>query len=70
MDASRGGTHGDAEIVIISDPQQIQNKDFANNNVDGDTQVQFFHGFLRSIPLNKVVTIQISYVFYFNSSKK
>ncbi|XP_076895967.1 protein DETOXIFICATION 53-like [Bidens hawaiensis] len=56
MDASRGGAHGDADIVVINDSEQIQNKDFANNNVNHeDTQVRFFRDFLTSIPVNKVV---------------
>lgn len=54
MDASRGGAHGDAENIVINDLEQIQDKDFANNNVSGDTQVHFFHHLLRSIPVNKV----------------
>ncbi|XP_076915793.1 protein DETOXIFICATION 53-like [Bidens hawaiensis] len=56
MDASRGGAHGDADIVVINDSEQVQNKDFANNNVnEADTQVRFFRDFLTSIPVNKVV---------------
>ncbi|GJT13751.1 DETOXIFICATION 53-like protein [Tanacetum coccineum] len=55
MDASRGGAHVDAENIVINDLEQIQNKDFANNNVSGITQVHFLHHLLRSIPVNKVV---------------
>lgn len=55
MDASRGGAHGDVESIVINDHEQIQNKDFANNNnADEDTQGHFFHGLLRRIPVNKV----------------
>ncbi|XP_024980786.1 protein DETOXIFICATION 53-like [Cynara cardunculus var. scolymus] len=55
MDASRGGAHGDAENININDHEQIQNKEHANSNVDGATEVQFFHGLLRRIPVNKVL---------------
>nr|GEV02445.1 protein DETOXIFICATION 53-like [Tanacetum cinerariifolium] len=41
--------------IVINDLEQIQNKDFANNNVSGITQVHFLHHLLRSIPVNKVV---------------
>ncbi|KAJ9545063.1 hypothetical protein OSB04_024770 [Centaurea solstitialis] len=53
MDASRGGAHGDADenININDHQQQIQIKDFANTKVNGDTQVHFFHGLLRRIPV-------------------
>ncbi|CAI9301627.1 unnamed protein product [Lactuca saligna] len=55
MDASRGGAHGDAANIIINEHQQIENKEFVNNNANGNTEVQFFHGLLRRIPVNKVV---------------
>ncbi|KAL7585690.1 hypothetical protein Lser_V15G42883 [Lactuca serriola] len=53
MDASRGGAHGDAANIIINEHQQIENKEFVNNNANGNTEVQFFHGLLRRIPVNK-----------------
>ncbi|XP_023749951.3 protein DETOXIFICATION 53 [Lactuca sativa] len=55
MDASRGGAHGDAANIIINEHQQIENKEFVNNNANGNTEVQFFMVFSDDIPVNKVV---------------
>nr|KAJ0185777.1 hypothetical protein LSAT_V11C900470160 [Lactuca sativa] len=53
MDASRGGAHGDAANIIINEHQQIENKEFVNNNANGNTEVQFFMVFSDDIPVNK-----------------